>query len=299
MEETLNSQKDSSRGQTSRTDKRADVISQLEDKCLINVIFEKLMSSDFPNDKKDFFDVLDQAIEQIYGVESETVHTAQKRFMVANATCPPNFEEKLTRNQGFFALERLLKQVNAYKTDSQREKDTTRAIFLLTPEKLRKHNLVELNKMLNYYAIKLLASKQDPFMEMQHRASNHQLENDDLFNLINKFKQFKKWNSSANEKESFSHMLQQSQCTDQFIKTFHLRANLDEKELKSKQNDLLKQINTYKQNFKDKNTFDCSRDQQQKQKTKKILTQRSSSTLNDIGVDLNSNKIKNLDDHAV
>lgn len=45
------------------------------------------------------------------------------------------------------------------------KKDTERAIFLLTPEKILKHNLKDFNKLFNYHIGKLLMQRADPFID--------------------------------------------------------------------------------------------------------------------------------------
>ena len=57
-----------------------------------------------------------ETIDQIYGVENETVQNAQQRFYRANATAPQNFEEKLAKNEAVLALERLLRKVKQWKS---------------------------------------------------------------------------------------------------------------------------------------------------------------------------------------
>ena len=54
----------------------------------MGIIFDKVMSNDYPLEKKDFLNLVIETIEQIYGVEKETVKQAQSRFYVAQATCP-------------------------------------------------------------------------------------------------------------------------------------------------------------------------------------------------------------------
>mmetsp|Transcript_16224 Transcript_16224/g.20574 ORF Transcript_16224/g.20574 Transcript_16224/m.20574 type:complete len:138 (+) Transcript_16224:1676-2089(+) len=134
------------------------------------MLYEKAQSIKNRHQKKDFFDLVQETIEQIYGVEKEKVINAQERFMRAKATCPQNFEEKLMKNEAVLALERLLSQVKAWKSELEKEKDVSRAIFLLTPEKIKKHSLTDFLRMFNYYTNKLLIGKSDPFIEKQNNV---------------------------------------------------------------------------------------------------------------------------------
>lgn len=68
--------------------KLSEILGQIDQQKLITMIFDKVMSHDNRNEKKDFFDLVSETIDQIYGVENETVQKAQKRFIVAEATCP-------------------------------------------------------------------------------------------------------------------------------------------------------------------------------------------------------------------
>ena len=65
----------------------------------------------------------------------------------------------MAKNKEILQLERLLKKVKAWKSEAQKEKDATRAIFLLTPEKMYNHKMTELQKIFAYYINKVLMAK--------------------------------------------------------------------------------------------------------------------------------------------
>ena len=73
----------------------------------------------------------------------------------------------------------------------KKEEDVSRAIFLLTPEKIRKHSLTDFLRMFNYYTNKLLIARSDPFIEKQNIVYLKQRENDEIFNMIDTFDRIK------------------------------------------------------------------------------------------------------------
>ena len=95
------------------------------------------------------------------------------------------------KNKAVLALERLLKKVKSWKAEVNKEEDVSRAIFLLTPEKIRKHSLTDFLRMFNYYTNKLLIARSDPFIEKQNIVYLKQRENDEMFNMIDTFDRIK------------------------------------------------------------------------------------------------------------
>ena len=86
------------------------------------------------HEKRSFFQYMEELIDKIYGVETEIVERAAKRFYMSKL-CPKDFETRINTSKDRYRFEKLKNQLRNFKMEDQKEKDVGRAIFHTSPEK--------------------------------------------------------------------------------------------------------------------------------------------------------------------
>ena len=174
--------------------KMAKILNKLDQWQLVHYLYDQIEGTGTKADKQAFFALLQEVIDKIYGVETEIIDNAQKRFMISG---PENFEELMDKDEETVAFEKLQTKVKNWKSEETKEKEVSRAIFLATPDKVSKQKLSVFLKQYNYFINKLLIAKSDPFIEKQNKLHLRQRDADELYQLKNVFDRLKNAQNSS------------------------------------------------------------------------------------------------------